>query len=153
MAIKVYSALMSHSGGTKFYEVITLIDELSNQSVVVRRWGKMTAINGGGETKIESYRNPREATVMANTTLSQKKKRGYSQVGSTFGLHGAERLNEKFLHDRLKAHYCGNSGWPNDIMSALGVDMTNPAATQLSTQPGSERVEPDRSHMTDWGSW
>ncbi|WKZ86376.1 WGR domain-containing protein [Ralstonia pickettii] len=104
--------LLSHSGGTKFYEVIQLHNVEAKSFVLVKRWGKNgVMVGGGGEVKTETFSDIRRCQAAAHKIVEEKKKgkpgQGeYAPTSANFGLHN---LVGEFTHGQtyqaVKEHY------------------------------------------------
>ena len=119
-AIETYYAI--HESGTKFYELVTVIDHGSEKGVMVRRYGKINSAEKGGETKIETFNLVSQMADARRALIKAKEKRGYrGALSQGFGSNSVVkdfRLNTS-IGDHLARHY-GNSEIALTIMAALG---------------------------------
>jgi predicted DNA-binding WGR domain protein len=140
-----------HDGGTKFYEVVRFSRRDRAKACVVKRWGKNSAVFGGGECKIES--NVASAVDrVASITISSKLKRGYSEAfpPTRFGLYQTvEHVDDAVLRSVLAEHYKDNH-----IVDMICSQMTDEATSEESI---SEIIieEPPLAmeRGMEWGSW
>jgi hypothetical protein len=68
--------MMSHEGGTKFYEVILLREKGTNTSMCICRWGPNAARNIGGTFGKPKLLNKNYQSYV-QAIISNKQKRGY----------------------------------------------------------------------------
>jgi predicted DNA-binding WGR domain protein len=157
-SVSTETMFMLHSGGTKFYE-ITLINAADLKTfLVVKRWGKIEAIKGGGEVQVLDYSTPRTALQAAEKLKNDKEKRGYQIKDATHGLGGSFAASGTAdILSAIKGHYTKH--WPM-VLGHLGLDMTqgNEATMMIVEDDLDPSVvfeqpppEPDRGDS--WGSW
>ena len=108
--ITIESKFMMHESGSKFYEIITLNAADIGQHIVVKRWGKASAQNGGGEIQVHTYPSARKAGAAADTVKRQKEGRGYAHQAGGPGLNsfGGQLTSGNVAHF-LETHYGKNN--------------------------------------------
>lgn len=149
--------IYQHESGSKFYEVVEIWHPDEKRFLLVRRWGKNSALEGGGEIKFEPYLTLRLCNAAAEKLIDSKEKRGYERVSSGWGLHGCSSTTVPGkLFDTLKRHY--NAETAEHICSLLGV----PAKPFFDfDEPYDENdivveepvLTPEPIRTAEWGSW
>jgi predicted DNA-binding WGR domain protein len=77
-----------HSGGTKYYEIVTFLNEEAKKFIEVRRWGAMaTAKSGGGQTQTIEHDTAAQALESVRKQLSAKRRKDYVDKTGGFGVH------------------------------------------------------------------
>lgn len=155
------TALLMHEGGTKFYEVVTLHAADIKQHLLIKRWGKTSAMSRGGEIQIQMFGAARKAGQASDTVLRQKEKRGYAKRGIAFGLHGyGGTLTNENLKGLLLDHYGADNTVAilREFMTPLGEDkIRGLEATSIWVDEVndivSEEPEPEPERGDSWGSW
>ena len=155
--IRLYTRMMRHSGGSKFYEAILIVNNSANRGVLVRRWGKMGAARRGGELKIEPFADRFSATHAWEEIIKQKEKRDYNQIDGGFGLHTiAIGIAEEKLGMCLQDHYC-DKATAASVLHHLGigeyVSSYEPPDYEYPNDVIEEKPEPEPERSDDWGSW
>lgn len=148
--------LLMHEGGTKFYETMVFHAADHGQHLLVKRWGKTSAMSGGGEIQILSHPNARKAQAAADNVIRQKEGRGYAKRGVAIGLHGyGGTIDSSNLAQLLKTHYGTDNAQAilREFMDELrGTQITgvwvDEADSIVSEEPA---PEPERGET--WGSW
>ena len=157
MEIRTETTMMHHEGGTKFYEVARIFNGDGKRFVVVNRWGKVSeARNGGGQCKVENFGSAGTAEIAAGKKLSEKRKRGYVDVG------GVSYLSRSFDGDvarlKLNEHF-GDSDTVELIMSGLALsDVLTASQSDINHLFGRDDVvveepEPEVELGEEWASW
>lgn len=156
MEILIESKMLSHEGGTKFYEVSQFYNVANKHFVAVYRWGKVTVRNnGGGETKIERFFDIRKCQDAARIKIQEKTKRGYkdSWAGSSMPTKADDDTIRLTV---LTSHYKDNDT-VNGIMHGLGLEdvLTVAAGEEALDDIVSEGHEPEPEIIRgeDWASW
>lgn len=156
MEVVIESKLMEHEGGTKFYEVVQFINASGRRFAAVYRWGKMSAIRGGGETKVDRFTDARRCNEAARKKVNEKSGRGYSEARASFGLHPVSSLKvDDSLRLKLGEHY-HDTETIDAIMNALGVDDVltgSNADVALTDDVVVEEPAPEPERGDDWASW
>lgn len=159
--IKVSHQIRKHKGGTKFYETTLFLNE-EGRSVLVKRFGAMAKLRGGGQYKIEDYDNAIEATKAANSIWREKDKpKEYSEacyLDHGFGLFvtgKSEYVDFKQLHDDTAGHYSAGPERTSDtadtIFQLLGISPKYDPNTAINDKPAEPAWTPHESD--DFGSW
>lgn len=154
MSIEITAVMLDHEGGTKFYEVVCLMNRESDKAYIIRRWGKMGLRNGtGGENKMESFMSISAAQQSLGKLVLSKQKGGYEKASATHNLHNGNMTvplrdtNIKLLRNRIKQHY--DSGTIADqALDALQIRLEAEVA-----QPKRKSNEPEPDRGSDWGAW
>jgi|GEM_PF-3317249 len=146
---------LQHDGGTKFYETV-LIDEPNGPAMLIKRWGKINEMNGGGgQTKIErgslsALRLERDKILVEKRKLRNGGR--YIDASSAYMLHSVRGpVDEDKLKGWLKHYkdptvqnavmeYFRFTNDVEDIVAATGEDVV------VESEP---EIERDAS----WGSW
>lgn len=156
LSITTETTYMEHESGTKFYEVVLVNAADLKKFLVVKRWGKISAKDGEGETQVIPYNTPRTALLAADKVKGEKIKRGYSVMSSAHGLHGGPQLRSTDdIKSAMKNHYAKH--WPM-VLGALGIDtiqglsMTG-AWMDEADSIVSEEPPPEPERGDSWGSW
>lgn len=149
--------LLSHSGGTKFYEVIQLHNVEAKSFVLVKRWGKNgVKVGGGGEVKTETFTDIRKCQAAAYKIVEEKRKgkpgQGeYALDRATFGLHSCTAsLSHGETYEAVRSHY--GSVVADNLRVALRLGEIVGAAIAddvIEERPPAAPI--DRGDM--WGSW
>lgn len=152
--ILVESRYLTHEGGTKFYEVIQLYNVSQRRFVSIRRWGKMTASDGGGDVKIESYGDVRQCQNASVKILNEKEKRGYSRATPPLsGLALADKIYSSRVLEKLKVHY-HDRDVATQVVSLLGIhEMREIEDTGIIDEGIDEPTKPEPERGGDWASW
>lgn len=147
--IKVSIAYMEHEGGTKFYEVATYSLD-SGRSVVVNRWGKMSA-KRGGEIKIESYAVKSQADAAARKKINEKGGRGYN---AATGSYMPRTLNVDSARLSLAGHY-SDTDTVDGILTRLGIDdvLTEAISQPVPDEIVTDEPKPEPERGGEWASW
>jgi predicted DNA-binding WGR domain protein len=151
-SVSTETMFMLHSGGTKFYE-ITLINAADLKTfLVVKRWGKIEAIKGGGEVQVLDYSTPRTALQAAEKLKNDKEKRGYQLKDPTHGLGGNFAASGTAdILSAIKGHYTKH--WPMVIQHLGLIDDSSPANDDDDEGIVSEQPLPEPDRGDTWGSW
>lgn len=158
---------LMHEGGTKFYEVMLLHTVEHSMHLLIKRWGKTSAIHGGGEIQIAQFPNARKAQSAADTLISQKRSRGYErQGGATIGLHGyggeITGGSAGNIHGLLAAHYGKLNAAaivrefaPELAHELRGREITGVWIDELGdvVSEGAKEPAPEPERGEGWGSW
>lgn len=141
---------MDHSGGTKFYEVITLTNAQTGASIVFNRWGKIAQakVQSGGEVKQAAYASVAAAQKAHQSKVAEKGKRDYRSTLSDFALHNlhsAGAVTQAEIEPMLSKHF-GPAMVPT-VFEALGISK-DPVSAPKPKEP---EVHIDRGN--DWGAW
>lgn len=146
---------MTHEGGTKFYEIAAFACDATHRFVMVRRWGKMSAKNGAGQTKLETLASA--SALQANVASALRDltgtKRGYNIDGLSTGIKsGTDTFADDMMEEALISHYQDNDT-VKGVMSRLDLmsRVDRPVAEIKKTPPSPPKPEPVRS--VDWASW
>lgn len=150
--IRVRTAMLHHSGGTKFYEIVMLTNVNDGASVVLNRWGKMSDQEAGGQTKHEKFSGVGDADKAFASKETEKSKRGYARASAVHGLHphdGKPAIHSDSKFDAyVTAHF--GYGMVDTIRSGLNLPKQSAAPAEPKKQPEPE-VHIDRGN--DWGAW
>ncbi|TSP13981.1 WGR domain-containing protein [Cupriavidus campinensis] len=137
--------LLTHEGGTKFYELTLLTDEYRDIGVLVRRWGKIAQKGRGGEVMIEADAI-HAARKQFDLIAKQKNARGYSG-GKVAPLDWRKYLEKVLVPAEL-----------DDVAGKFGLDsfdeFDDAALAEYmvpETEVAAPKPEPNRG--ADWGSW
>jgi predicted DNA-binding WGR domain protein len=140
-----------HSGGTKYYEIVTFLNEEAKKFIEVRRWGAMaTAKSGGGQTQTIEHDTAAQALESVRKQLSAKRRKDYVDKTGGFGVHvhtGSQTLSAAYRC--IGEHYADP-----ELVDQLRVATSAAAASIGSVEPEPPKVaqpEPDRGEQ--WGSW
>jgi predicted DNA-binding WGR domain protein len=147
------SDYLVHSGGTKFYEIVTFSNASEKTFVEVRRWGKIElAQSGGGQTQVLAHPTAADALDSARKQVRAKERGDYDKKPGKFGLHVANgtqtlgaayrAIGEHYADPELVASVRLKTG------SARDGAALEPAIDDLPKEP---MPEPDRGES--WGSW
>lgn len=158
------TALMMHEGGTKFYEVVQLHAADIKQHVLIKRWGKTSALSKGGEIQVQIFGAARKAGQAADTVIRQKEGRGYAKRSVAIGLHGyGGTITNANLKSLLLDHYGRDNTVAilREFMTPLGEEkISGLEATSIWVDEIDDRgnivieeppPEPERGDS--WGSW
>lgn len=151
---------MTHEGGTKFYEVVSLWSNVTNRGSVIRRWGS----NGtAGDRKLEWFESAAAMKRAATTVIASKSKRGYSRDD----LRGKRTLPKSIPEDAvfvaLKQHY-GIEGLAKSVCAAMRVSDSGIAGKSATVIAVDEFEDipvgitpvgklPEIVRGGDWASW
>jgi len=152
MEILVESEYLDHQGGTKFYEVVQLLNVEKKSFVVINRWGKIAERAGGGQVKIEKYRDARQCHEAARKKLDSKRHREYFNSVLKHGLHDCQKVDSDTLPLWLGEHYRDTDNIDR-ILGELGVanvvgQILDEVNDIIVEEPAPEIIRGD-----DWGSW
>ena len=147
---------LTHTGGTKFYEVIQLHNVAARRFVLVKRWGKKGVMESGGETKVEVFTDVRKCQHAAHKILEEKRKGkpgqgSYENFLAHFGLHGrAGTLTHGRAFEAIRDHYGVQAAEHLSHELMLGAYAVEPeqAPEVVFEKPA---VPIDRGDT--WGSW
>lgn len=158
--MKVDTNYLVHEGGTKFYETV-LITDLSDRSLLIKRWGRIQDKLTGGQLKFHSGRRVTvegETTKILNektTYKSDRSKGKYDITGANFGLHIV--LHRDFDLEDVKrvlvAHYAGNNGLEVESVFATFFDYNKVGDQALQDEPMIKVIVPEPLRDSSWGSW
>jgi predicted DNA-binding WGR domain protein len=141
-----------HSGGTKYYEIVTFLNEAAKKFVEVRRWGPLaTAKSGGGQTQTLEHDTAAQALESVRKQLNVKRRKDYGDKPAAWGLHrvtGNQSLGD--AHNYVGVHYA-DAELVDELRVATGMAGTATRAEPEPTQPEKRQPEPDRGEQ--WGSW
>lgn len=148
---------MEHESGTKFYEVVLINAADLKKFLVIKRWGKLSAPSGGGETQVHEYPTHRAALAGKEKFVGEKAKRGYAADTSAHGLHSRPTLSSTAdIQSAIKGHYTKH--WPM-VLQHLGLDViqgreiTGVWMDEADDSIVSEEPEPEPERGDSWGSW
>lgn len=151
--------LLSHSGGSKFYEVIQFHHVDAKRFVLVKRWGKNgVRQDGGGETKVEIYTDIRKCQAAAHKIVEEKKKgrpgQGqYAVIPVGFGLHSRPaEMTHGAVYSAIKDHYSG-SEVIEELRTGLKLGQLVAAETAIDDVIVEEPPAAPIERGDSWGSW
>lgn len=154
------TTLMMHEGGTKFYEVVQLHAPDIKQHVLIKRWGKTSALSKGGEIQIQTFAAARKASQAADTLIRQKEGRGYEKRSYAVGLHGyGGTITNANLKSLLLDHYGPDNTAAifREFMTPLGDEIKGREITDVWIDEAdsivSEEPPPEPERGDSWGSW
>jgi predicted DNA-binding WGR domain protein len=162
--ITIEHKFRAHIGGSKFYETVLFERDDGGPSVLVKRFGKISLVRQGGQTKIEDY--PSAAAARAEMTRIWKEKgkpREYSstapssshiekQLAETGGLPSLTLAGRKVVMSMAAEHYGKGSGMDYTIADFLKMDdKYDPNADLGEIIETGPEIEVDRGET--WGSW
>jgi predicted DNA-binding WGR domain protein len=151
-ALTIGAEYLVHSGGTKYYEIVTFLNEDSKKFVEVRRWGAMvTARSGGGQTSILAHDTAAQALESCKKQLRAKRAKGYEDKPAKFGVHqhtGSQSLGDAYRG--IGEHYA-DAEMVGSLRVATGSATFGDETEVEPVQPEKRRPEPDRGES--WGSW
>lgn len=154
MAFKVVSWKATHTSGTKFYQVVRIVNLAQNRSWAVQHSGGNNLFIGLG--KVSTGRivcEPLDLGLEAgNAKITEKRKGGYTQNTQT---------DEQIFGDKAsilkwaKAHFGDapmkslREAFANDIAFATVEDALQKIAPKVKPVPD----EPNHIKHPDWGTW
>jgi predicted DNA-binding WGR domain protein len=154
------TTLLMHEGGTKFYEVVQLHAPDIKQHLLIKRWGKTSALSKGGEIQTQMFGAARKAGQATETILRQKEGRGYQKRTYSVGLHG---YGGTITNDNLKSLLLDHYGPDNtaailrEFMTELGNELKGKEITGIWVDEAdsivSEEPPPEPERGESWGSW
>ena len=158
--IHISAKYFLHESRTKFYEVVEMWHPDNKRFVVVKRWGKVGAKEGGGEHKLEPFISQRACSAAAEKVISQKEGRGYTRVPLDYGFHShAPTFLPSTIESGLRSHY-KTYDVVDGVMHHLGLTMSAHAEPTMvimdemndivSEEPV---VVPEPIRGEEWGSW
>lgn len=139
-----------HSAGTKFYHVVVLAPaDGSSQSFVIRRWGKISVIDSGGQIKISRFASVFAGNADFIKEITRRRHNEYIEDVSRKDL-----LKAVSRSDILRV-YSLKQG--NEIIDALS-PYTVSAFAEGDESPGwvrvvSKEVEKIIPRGEDWATW
>ena len=148
--------LLMHEGGTKFYETMVFHAPDAGQHILVRRWGKESALTAGGEIKFVVLPNARKAQSAAHTVITQKEGRGYEKRSTFHGLHGYGGIIDRSnLESLLRAHYGAANAKLilNEFIPELRGTQVTGAIIDEADDIVIEEPAPEPERGETWGSW
>jgi predicted DNA-binding WGR domain protein len=158
--IQVDVSYLSHESGTKFYEVVTLLNHDANVGVLIKRWGKIEVAceRGGGEIKVETFSLSLALRNAESRAINDKIKRGYCKddarhIGSRLYEVSGESLSAQSSVIAIDAHYgrhCGHVLFAARLVSSDGVTVDE------SADPNDivcEEPPPEPERGGEWASW
>lgn len=155
------TAFMRHESGTKFYEVVQLHAADIKQHVLIKRWGKTSALSKGGEIQVEIFGAARKAGQAADTVIRQKEGRGYAKRSVAIGLHGyGGTITNTNLKSLLLDHYGRDNTVAilREFMTPVGEEkISGLEATSIWVDEADsvviEEPPPEPERGDSWGSW
>ena len=149
--IEIHSTFMRHNGGTKFYEVVSLINTDTDSAVVIKRWGKVDAFRtGGGQCDCKSFVGRQQMLDFASKTACDKNSRGYVIYAGDFGLHVQKsRIEAESLEGVLQGHYVNKEV----VKYAVQACSQGTSVSPTTTVSVSVSVGPEPERGSDWASW
>jgi predicted DNA-binding WGR domain protein len=155
------TTLLMHEGGTKFYEVVQLHAPDIKQHLLIKRWGKTSALSKGGEIQIQMFGAARKAGQAADTVIRQKEGRGYAKRTYAVGLHGyGGTITNENIKPLLLDHYGrdNTAAILREFMTPLGEEkISGLEATSIWVDEAdsivSEEPAPEPERGDSWGSW
>ena len=154
----VITDYLEHDGGTKFYECV-LITEVGSESMLIKRFGSISAKMGGGQIRFYSGL-AREADyqrqIILRAKCSNRPGKGQYLVASRpkFGLHEQHlgRAAPIDLYQALQRHYSGKT--LESILTFFSLDVPDSDAplNGSGALPDTESMVPEVRSNT-WGSW
>lgn len=145
--IEVNELRLVHEGCTKFYKVSLVVGPDHQQSVLIKRWGKLAA---HGEYRIEKYMSRELGQTAYYETIKGKQKRGYSNDAD----HETSKIN--------MANTTGARTWLRDetdpstmaeVMSFLCGEAAPGAEVEIVFEEPAKAKAPDRTGDDNWASW
>lgn len=154
MNILVEATYLAHEGGTKFYEAISFWNSEDNRGVLIKRWGKMTQRNGGGECKVEPFGDVRQLQDGYAKILNDKNKRGYSRARPDFDyLNGSAVYAKRSEFISATANHFAGSGVEFSVYSLLGIKDLLVREDEEADDIVIEEPKPEPIRDANWGSW
>ena len=154
----VITDYLEHEGGTKFYEC-ALITEVGGESMLVKRFGSISAKMGGGQIRFYSGLE-RDANyqrqIILRAKCSNRPGKGQYLVASRpqFGLHEHHlgKVARIDLIRSLQRHYSGKT--LASILTVFSLDASDSDLAMVGSGavPDTEAVAPEVRSST-WGSW
>ena len=150
--IEIHSTFMRHSGGTKFYEVVSILNADTDNAVVIKRWGKLSAFRtGGGQCDCKSFVSRQQMSDFVSKAICDKNSRGYTIDAGDFGIHirRSSEIEAESLEGVLEDHYADEAVVKYAIQTCswgVSVSPTTTVSVSVSVGPGPERGP-------DWASW
>lgn len=157
--IVIESALFVHESGTKFYEVLQIHATDVGQHLLVKRWGKSSAMNSqGGEIQVAMHPSARKLGGAAAQIVRQKEGRGYGRTSSGHGLHGyGGEVTSDNLLSLLTTHYGSDHAATIrtvfDKLDMIRGTKISGAWVDESADIVSEEPTPEPIRDASWGSW
>ena len=149
MKIIVDATYMIHSGGTKFYEVISYSNERESRHASVRRWGK---IGVAGQSKVDYFNSRAQLSSSANEVVTGKVKHDYIKTFANFGIHKSKSFESSIGRLTLGEHYDDL-----DIVDALAIGLRLNDGIAGDDALVDDYVEsapaPAPARDGNWGSW
>ena len=157
----VRSEYLEHTGGTKFYETVSIASESNTgANILIKRWGSISVRTGAGQLKIEEF-DDRRSLLRAEKTILEKKRKGksdgaYVDKTSNHGFHTScwqksTMLNEKEFAEFLKNHYLDNEGTHDGVFNIINSYEGSTEVNGNDIIVEEPQPEPDRGEQ--WGSW
>lgn len=92
MGYKLEHTSLEHNGGTKDYDVVLLVNDVTGRTLMIRRWGRVGA---DGQFKVMQFAHKLSAHRYTQKIVSDKTERGYEvqECELTISEQGIENLN------------------------------------------------------------
>lgn len=149
--LTVGAEYLVHSGGTKYYEIATFLNEDAKKFIEVRRWGPMaTAKRGSGQTQVLSHGTAAQALESVRKQLKVKRKE-YADKPGGFGLHvnaGSQTLGTAY---RLIGEHYADPELAASLRIATSVAQLGDEDEVEPKVP--EKIQPEPDRGAQWGSW
>lgn len=150
--IEIHSTFTRHNGGTKFYEVVSLINTDTDSAVVIRRWGKVDAFRtGGGRCDCKSFVGRQHMLDFVSKVICDKNSRGFTIDAGDFGIHirRSSEIEAESLEGVLQGHYVNKEV----VKYAVQACSQGTSVSPTTTVSVSVSVGPEPERGSDWASW
>lgn len=138
--LKVSHRYLKHPGGTKDYDLLMIVNEVTHQAILVQRWGK---VGTPGQSK-KSTGPAEQIRREFWSVLKQREKRGY-HVDAGEDNHPIDTMKEvERAFTRIALTF-------NDKQRAFLEDGPAPDAPQFTKPKAGEAAATEQPEL--WGSW
>src|SRR6185369_4666122 len=155
---EVTDCYMGHTGGTKFYQVVVLLNHAANKGIVINRYGKNGTTRQMDCNVFDSVPAARAAGAKL---IAQKTKRGYASSIGAGSRHSTQRCEKPTDIDKFMLSGPTSAGQWERIVKAYRGLLDEAGFTQeiaASSDPIDEIVESVAEEVEsggnhEWGTW